>query len=61
MRFASGVALAGVGYLTTQWPKLVRYVADPRLAIDTNLAKNAIRPFALGRRYARSMIMHGYA
>jgi len=36
--------------LITQWPKLVRYVEDPRLAIDTNLAENAIRPFALGRR-----------
>ena len=36
--------------MITQWPKLVRYVEDPRLAIDTNLAENAIRPFALGRR-----------
>ena len=33
-----------------QWPKLIRYVEDGRLAIDTNLAENAIRPFALGRR-----------
>ena len=33
-----------------RWSKLVRYVEDPRLAIDTNLAENAIRPFALGRR-----------
>jgi transposase len=39
-----------LGYLITQWPKLVRYVQDPRIAIDTNLAENAIRPFALGRR-----------
>lgn len=37
-------------YLLRQWPKLVRYIEDPRLAIDTNLAENAIRPFALGRR-----------
>ena len=29
---------------------LVRYVEDPRLAIDTNLAENAFRSFALGRR-----------
>jgi hypothetical protein len=28
----------------------VRYIGDPRLAIDTNLAENAIRPFVLGRR-----------
>ena len=39
-----------LGYLLTQWSKLVRYVEDPRLAIDNNLAENAIRPFALGRR-----------
>jgi transposase len=46
-RADSGEAL---GCLTTQWPKLVRYVEDPRLALDTNLAENAIRPFALDRR-----------
>jgi transposase len=33
-----------------QWPKLVRYADDGQVAIDTNLAENAIRPFALGRR-----------
>ena len=33
-----------------QWPKLIRYVEDGRVAIDTNVAENAIRPFALGRR-----------
>lgn len=37
-------------YLIGQWPKLLRYIDDPRLAIDTNLAENAIRPFAQGRR-----------
>ena len=42
-----GKALA---YLLKQWPKLVRYAEDGRVAIDTNLAENAIRPFALGRR-----------
>jgi transposase len=46
----SGKLGEALGYLITQWPKLVRYVDDPRLAIDTNLAENAIRPFALGRR-----------
>jgi transposase len=30
--------------------KLIRYVDDGRPAIDTNLAENAIRPFARGRR-----------
>jgi transposase len=42
-----GKALA---YLLKQWPKLIRYAEDGRVAIDTNLAENAIRPFALGRR-----------
>jgi hypothetical protein len=37
-------------YLRNQWPKLIRYVEDGKVAIDTNLAENAIRPFALGRR-----------
>lgn len=46
----SGKLGDALGYLLKQWPKLVRYVEDPRLAIDTNLAENAIRPFSLGRR-----------
>jgi len=46
----SGKLGEALGYLITQWSKLVRYIEDPRLAIDTNLAENAIRPFALGRR-----------
>jgi len=33
-----------------QWTKLIRYVDDGRLAIGTNLAENAIRPFARWRR-----------
>jgi transposase len=32
----SGKLGEALGYLVTQWPKLVRYVEDPRLAIDTN-------------------------
>jgi hypothetical protein len=46
----SGKLGDALSYLTKQWPKLIRYVEDGRLAIDTNLAENAIRPFALGRR-----------
>jgi hypothetical protein len=46
-------------YLRNQWPKLIRYVEDGKVAIDTNLAERAIRPFALGRRYVRPVIMHG--
>lgn len=46
----SGKLGEALAYLLKQWPKLIRYVEDGRLAIDTNLAENAIRPFALGRR-----------
>jgi hypothetical protein len=46
----SGKLGEALDYLTKQWPKLIRYVEDGRLAIDTNGVENAIRPFALGRR-----------
>lgn len=46
----SGKLGEALAYLIKQWPKLVRYVEDGRLEIDTNLAENAIRPFARGRR-----------
>jgi hypothetical protein len=46
----SGKLGKALAYLLKQWPKLIRYTEDGRVAIDTNLAENAIRPFALGRR-----------
>ena len=46
----SGKLGEALAYLAKQWSKLIRYVDDGRLAIDTNLAENAIRPFARGRR-----------
>jgi hypothetical protein len=46
----SGKLGEALAYLTKQWTKLSRYVEDGRLEIDTNLAENAIRPFARGRR-----------
>ncbi|MFA5530643.1 MAG: IS66 family transposase [Thiohalomonadaceae bacterium] len=36
-------------YVDGQWPKLVRYVEDGRIAIDNNAAERAIRPFVIGR------------
>jgi transposase len=39
-----------LGYLDKQWPKLVSYLEDGRLRIDTNLVENAIRPFVVGRK-----------
>ncbi|MEQ8517203.1 MAG: transposase, partial [Chromatocurvus sp.] len=38
-----------VNYLHNEWPKLIRYLEDGRLKIDNDLAKNAIRPFVIGR------------
>lgn len=37
-------------YASNQWPSLVRYVADGRLAIDNGPAEQVIRPLAVGRR-----------
>jgi len=56
---ASGKLGEALAYLLKQWPKLIRYTQDGKVAIDTNVAENAIRPFALGRRYPRSIIMEG--
>ncbi|OSM05943.1 IS66 family transposase [Magnetofaba australis] len=39
-----------LGYLSEQWPRLIRYIEDGRLEIDNNLCENAIRPFTLGRK-----------
>jgi hypothetical protein len=37
-------------YLNNQWPQLVGYLDDGRLAIDNNACERAIRPFVIGRR-----------
>jgi transposase len=50
----SGKLGEALGYLTKQWPKLARYVEDGRVAIDTNLAENAIRPFPVERSLCTS-------
>ena len=39
-----------LGYLDKQWPKLVRYLDDGRIPMDTNYVENAIRPFVVGRK-----------
>ncbi len=39
-----------MGYLDKQWEKLIRYLDDGRLRIDTNLVENSIRPFVIGRK-----------
>jgi transposase len=37
-------------YTYGMYPKLVRYVMDGRYRIDNNLAENAVRPLAVGRK-----------
>ena len=39
-----------LGYLSSQWQKLVRVLDDGRLPLDTNGVENAIRPFVVGRK-----------
>lgn len=39
-----------LGYLNTQWLRLIRYLDDGRLEADNNRAENAIRPFVMGRK-----------
>lgn len=37
-------------YLSSQWPKLTRFIENGAWPIDNNLCENAIRPFVVGRR-----------
>jgi transposase len=39
-----------LNYLHREWPKLIAYLEDGRLAIDNNATENAIRPFVVGRK-----------
>lgn len=39
-----------IGYAYSIWPRMKHYLKDGRLKIDNNLAENAIRPIALGRK-----------
>lgn len=44
-----GVRGQAVNYALNEWPTLVRYVGDGRLAFDNGSAERAIRPLAVGR------------
>jgi transposase len=37
-------------YLSSQWPKLTRFIENGAWPIDNNRCENAIRPFVVGRR-----------
>jgi transposase len=43
----TGKAMA---YMDRQWPKLVRFLEDGCIPLDTNRVENAIRPFVVGRK-----------
>jgi transposase len=45
-----GLLGKAIHYTRKQWPILVTFLQDGHLEIDNNLAENAIRPFAVGRR-----------
>jgi transposase len=45
-----GLLGEAIQYTRKQWPILVTFLQDGHLEIDNNLAENAIRPFAVGRR-----------
>lgn len=39
-----------IAYAYSLYPRLSRYVMDGRYQIDNNMAENAVRPLALGRK-----------
>lgn len=39
-----------ISYSMGQWPRIEAYLQDARLTPDNNIAENAIRPFAVGRK-----------
>lgn len=48
-----------LNYMSSQWAKLSLYVTSGDYPIDNNACENSIRPFVIGRRYQRSVFMHG--
>lgn len=45
----SSLAGNALTYMSRQWPTLIVYCEDGRLAIDNNAVERAIRPFVIGR------------
>ena len=50
-----------INYALKQWDRLVVYLEDGRLRPDNNLAENAIRPFAVGRKNVTVKTTPSYA
>ena len=47
----SSALAKGCNYTLTLWSRPTRFLDYPQLELSNNLAENAIRPVALGRRY----------
>jgi transposase len=45
-----GLLGEAIQYTRKQWPILITFLKDGHLELDNNLAENAIRPFAVGRK-----------
>jgi len=45
-----GVLAKACNYTLTLWTRLTRFLEYPELELSNNLAENAMRPVALGRR-----------
>ena len=39
-----------ISYAQNQWPHMLNYLEDGKIAIDNNFTENRIRPFAIGRK-----------
>ncbi len=39
-----------IGYTSSLWPGLVRFLADPAIPLDTNSVERALRGVAVGRK-----------
>ena len=38
-----------IGYALRQWPRLIKFLQDPKLRLDNNISEGALRIIALGR------------
>ncbi len=52
-----GASAKAIDYTLKRWPALIRYAETGHLPIDNNPVENCIRPIALGKNYAQSVIM----
>ena len=46
----NGLLGKAIQYANNQWPTLTTFMKDGEIEIDNNIAENAIRPFAVGRK-----------